>query len=166
MGNEIFDNHERVSGFTRLVAGDADQDDIVCTAGAYSTNDVVGGLIVFDVHSAGGGGEITDIYLTDANNQGKPYTFHIFDGQPTEILDNAAYGTALVIADQLEKIGEVGLAAGLYTVDNSLGWARVPDVDLKFAAPSGLLYMYAENLDGPTQAAIDDVQISILIKKN
>ena len=168
MGNGIVinDDHERVDGFTRLVAGDADQDEILVTAGAYSGNDVVGGLIVFDVHSAGGGGVITDVYLTDANNQSKPYTLHIFDGQPTEILDNAAYGTALVIADQRKKIGEISLVAARYTTDNSLDWARVPDVDLKFAAAQGELYMYAENLDAPTQGDTDDIQISMLIQKN
>lgn len=156
----INDLHERIAGVTD------GETSIVVTVGAYSANDVVGGLIVFDVHSAGGGGVVTDIYLTDAANQTEPYTFHIFDAEPTAIADNAPFGTTFDIDDQQAKIAEIELAAGRYTTDNSLDWARVPNVDLKFEAPDGNLYMYAECLTGPTQAATDDVQISMLIQKN
>ncbi len=156
-GVVINDDHERVFGVTK------GQTAIVVTAGAYSANDIVGGKLVFAV---GAGGIVADILLTDAANQSEAYTLHIFDAEPTAIVDNIAYGTTLVIADQMNKIAEISLAAGRYTTDNSLAWARVPNVDLKFHAPNGNLYVYAECLSGPTQGATDDIQISMLIQKN
>lgn len=170
-GSNFNDDHERVFGAslnrTTLKPSTAG---IVVTAGAYTDVDVVGGTIIFDVHSAGGGGIISDIYLTDAANQAKAYKLYLFDNLPTAIADNDAWDTGIDIDDLYNQIAEIDLTVGHYLdAINSLRWAHIPNVDQKFATPAatpGYLYMYLVCVAGPTFTATTDVQMSMLIQKN
>ena len=136
MPGERNDDTQKIFGATK------GKDNIVVTVGAYSANDVVGGLLEFDVHGAsdniGGGGRITDIYLTDARNQAVEYTLYIFDVEPTAIADNGAWPTGIDIDDQNAMILEQALATARYaTTINSLDRAHIPDIDQDFSAPLG-----------------------------
>lgn len=167
-GSNINDDHERIFGATlnrtTLIPSTAG---IVVTDGAYTALDVVGGTIVFDVHSAGGGGVISDIYLTDAANQAVAYTLYLFDGLPTEIADNDGWPGSIDIDDLDNRIAKIDLAVGRYLpAINSLRSAQIPNVDQKFAAPTGFLSMFLVCATGPTFAATTDIQMSMLIQKN
>jgi len=161
MSNGIIDNTRKPFGYT--LAGTS----LVVTAGAYTAADVVGGTIVFDVTSAGGGGRITDIYLTDAANQAVAMTLFLFDIKPTAIADNGAWDTGIDIDDLDGMIAVISLTAGHFaTTINSLDWAHIGDVDQDFATKDGHLYMYAVCVTGPTYAAVTDVKISMTVLLN
>lgn len=167
-GANINDDHARIDGKTLNRTTEIPNPlGIVITAGAYSAGDVVGGTIVFDVYSSGGGGIISDIYLTDAENIAAAYTLYIFDELPTEIADNGAWPTGIDIDDLKGLIAKIDLGAGLYLAAiNSLRWAHIPNVDQKFETESGNLYMYLVPTTGPTFGATDDIQMSMLVQRN
>ena len=128
---------------------------------AYTAGDVVGGLITVPMHSAGGGGRITDIYLTDAANQSEPYTIYIFRQKPTVIADDAAWPGTLAIGDLDKLIRKVSLAAAHYTAINSLGWAHIPDLEINFQITDGNLYFYLVAVETPDYAAAGDVKLHV-----
>jgi len=142
------------------------QTSVVVDTDAYTAGDVVGGLLVFPVHSGGGGGRITDIYLTDAANQSEPYTLYIFDALPTAIADDAAFAGSIVIGDLDKLIAIESLGVGDYTTINSLGWAHLPNLEINFESANGLLYMYAIPLATPDYAAATDVKVSMTVLLN
>jgi hypothetical protein len=158
--NEIHDCTRTIGAVT------TEQTSVVVSITEYTAGDVVGGLIELSIPSPGGGGKITDIYLTDAANQSEPYTIYIYDEKPTVIADHAVWATAQVIADLGKLIRKVDLAAGNYTTINSLGWAHIPNVDQDFEASNGKLYMYFVPTATPDYAATTDITISATMLLN
>jgi hypothetical protein len=122
----------------RINAVTTGQTSVVISIAAYTAGDAVGGLLEFDVSSGGGGGRITDIYLTDAANQSEPYTIHIFDSKPTVVADADEFDGAMLITDLDKKIATETMSAGDYTSINSLGWAHIP-VTINFQSTVGIL---------------------------
>lgn len=154
MVTDFNDDTQRVDGVT------TGQTSIVITLPAYVAGDVVGGLIEFNVHSAGGGGRITDFYLTDAANQSEAFTLYFFDQKPTVIADADPFAGSIVIGDIDKLIAVEDLVAGRYKTINSLGWARLPDLEMNFEASEGIIYMYAVAVATPDYAAATDLKMS------
>jgi len=125
---------------------------------AYTAGDVVGGLITIPVDSPGGGGRITDIYLTDAADQTEPYTIYLFDKRPTAIADDAAWPTGLLIGDLDKLIHSESLLAAHYSSINSLGWAHIADLEIDFQITDGNLYAYYVAVATPDYAAVTDIK--------
>jgi hypothetical protein len=87
-------------------------------ADAYSANDIVGGLLTFDLNSPSGCGILQNLKITDEDNEGAALDVYIFNAAPSTIADDAA--GALVIADLDKLITKVEIAAADYEAVNSL----------------------------------------------
>jgi hypothetical protein len=160
MPNEIFDLTKRINAVTTT------ETSVVVSIAAYTALDTVGGLLEFAVHSGGGGGRITDIYLTDAADQSEPYTIYIFDEKPTVVADADAFAATLVIGDIDKLIAIESIAIGDYNSINSLGHAHIANLDINFEAPVGILYMYFVAVATPDYAATTDIKISATVLLN
>src|SRR5574343_384011 len=101
----------------------------VITAGAYSANDVVGGLLTFQLAPeapAGvnpASGFVRVVTISDDDNEKAALELHLFREAPTVIADNAAF--APTFADLKKRVGSVVIAAGDYVTINSNGHADV-----------------------------------------
>jgi len=114
------------------------------TVGAYSQNDVLGGLLTFKVPGTAGGGLLNRIAIVDdgaVDNVGK---LHIFDDLPATIADNAAI-SGLATANLHDLLTVVTVVAGDWvTVDADKSRAEKSFDYVNYDAPRGNLYGYYE----------------------
>ena len=153
MVQQLNDNTKRRPGVT------TEQESIVISLGAYAVGDTLGGLIEFDVHSAGGGGRLTDFYLEDVGNQSASMTLYFYDQKPTVIADNVAWEAAQVLADIQAKIKTQALAT--YEIINSIGKVHIEGIAQDFEASEGKLYLYAVMGQIKTYPATTNISMSI-----
>lgn len=132
---------------------------LTVTLDAYTANDVVGGLITFEVGSAGGGGTVRWVRLVDDHNQSEPYVLYLFNAAPTVIANDAAFAPA--VADLNKLVGRVVIAATDYSTINSNGWAMVDELALDYTADGGALYGYLVATDTPDYNAATDLTIAL-----
>jgi len=128
----------------------------VATA-AYTAGDVVGGLIALDLHSAGGGGQLRRVTLTDAASQAEPYTLYIFDQVPSTIADADPF--APTIADLKKLIATLSIVAGDYVTVNSLDYVIKDGLGIDFSAGNGSLWAYLVAVSTPDYAAATDLAL-------
>jgi len=142
----------------QIVALDAE---IVVTAGAYSDGDVVGGrLDLSALAGAQGGGLITHVLVADDAAQSAVFKLYLFDGQPTEIADNAAFAASMTAADLGKLVDVVDIASGDYVTLNSNVYALVKE--LKILHGTGQLWGYLVlNGSTPTFATTADLVLKI-----
>ncbi len=153
MVDNIKDNTRRIDGVT------TEQTSIVISTGAYAAGDSLGGLLEFDVHSAGGGGRITDFYLEDEHEQDAAITLYFFDKKPTVIADNAAVLAGLSLADKKAIIKIQALAT--YVDLTGVSKASIHNIDQDFEAISGKIYAYAVIGEIKTYNAATDITASL-----
>jgi hypothetical protein len=123
------------------------QSSLVTDTNAYSTNDVVGGLLVLPVSSATGCGVISEIKLVDKKDTpvSGAYTLHVYNTAPTTIADDAAF--AITDTEMETRLRKVAIAALDYTAETGVGsFARVSLVDdpIYFQTGTGYLYFYLQ----------------------
>lgn len=117
------------------------------TVGAYSQNDVMGGLLTFKVPSTAGGGLLNRVAITDDGQIKNVGKLHIFDDLPETIADNAAI-SGLVAADLHNLLEVINVVAGDWKdVDAGSHVKRSFDY-IDYDAPRGNLYGYFELTDG------------------
>lgn len=131
---------------------------------AYTANDVVGGLLTFNLSSPSGVGVLNGLKITDEDNEGAALDVYIFDEAPSTIADDAA--GALAIADLDKLLCKVEIAAGDYEAVNSLKFAikdegseglnRAYELDSK-----GNLYAYVICTGTPTYAADKTIKMTL-----
>jgi hypothetical protein len=123
------------------------------TAGAYSANDVIGGLQEIDIN-ASSGGTIRRVNLIDDDSEAAAMVLYFFDQQPSTIADNAAF--APTVADLKKLIGTVTVGAGDYVTVNSNDYAVLNDINLDYAI-SDTIWVYAVVTGTPTYTATTDL---------
>lgn len=138
------------------------------TLAAYTSDDVVGGLMAFKVAPTSGSGIIRSVLCTDAENQKEQYVLYLFDAAPVAIADADPY--APVIADLKKMVGTVTVATGDYTTNNSLAWALLGGhedtaMEIYFTTESGNVYIYAVATDTPDYAAVDDISFTLIVEE-
>ena len=128
---------------------------ITGTAGAYSANDVMGGLLTIPIRNVSTGGLIGTVRARDYDNVRPALVLYLFDAVPTtELDDNEAF--ALVDADSDKLIGTITIADDNWTDFTAFGWAAKYGLDdttqqnLDFRTLSGNLYAYAKCTGAPT----------------
>lgn len=129
------------------------------TAGAYSANDVVGGVLTFDVSSASGVLLLKTLRIVDDGDVKAAGTLWLFNSAPTSFADNAAF--APVIADLKKVIGKVAVVAGDYTTVNGNAIALLEDQTDVFKVDGGTLYGYFVCSGTPTYGATTDLTITL-----
>ena len=133
------------------------------TAGIYSANDAVGGLITFtnavspDLRT----GTIQAFILIDDGLQSDATELHLFDRAFTPTADNAAFAPS--DADLLNHLGYVELATGDYTdfATNSVGFVK--NQKLPFVLNGTSLFGQLVTRGTPTYTATDDLTVKLVI---
>jgi hypothetical protein len=132
---------------------------------AYTANDVVGGLITFDVSNAAGSGIVRWARLVDDDNEKAELTLYLFDTSPTAILDDAAF--APVVADLKNYIGKILFEAADYETINSNAVAMIGHgvstdlLNIDFKTDTGKIYGYLVATATPTYTAVTDLHVSL-----
>lgn len=129
------------------------------TAGAYSAGDVIGGLIMFDVFSAGGGGTIRRIALLDADDEKAACKLYLFSAPPAAVADNAPF--APNTTDQRKLVDVIPFGAGDYVSLNGDAYAVKRDLNIDYAAADGRLYAYLVCDGTPSYTSTGDLMLRL-----
>jgi len=130
---------------------------LVVTAGAYSANDVVGGLITF---TGLRGGVLEAIAITDNAAQSVDYLLVLFESAPTDITDNATFDIA--DADLVKIIYQHTLTSATDRqafTDNSYHFAH--NLYKRLRSAGGTIYGFLITPGTPTYAATTDVSVML-----
>ena len=132
------------------------------TVGAYSANDVIGGLLRFDVQSAGGFGVVNNAIVTDDANVISALTLYLFNAAPDAIADNGAFAPGY--ADLQKLVGIIPF--NTYSTLNSNKWTQgtlAPNQSV--ALPQNALWGYLVTAGTPTLTALCiTVRLSVLVE--
>ena len=126
---------------------------------AYTANDVVGGLLVFE--GIARSGLVVSVVLSEDDNEGAAFELWVFDSEPSTIVDNAPF--APTIADLQKLVTKIVVAANDYTTVNSL---KVAEVKLTTNLPfmNTKLWGYLVAQAGETFAASKTVTIRMIVQ--
>ena len=130
------------------------------TAGAYSANDVVGGLLTF---SGLRNGTLQSITICDHASQSVDYELILFESAPTDISDNAA--AAIADADLDKIIYQDSLTSSSNRqafTDNSYNYLYGLSVPIWSAG--GTVYGFLITTSTPTYAATSDITVTLQVK--
>ena len=130
------------------------------TAGAYTANDVVGGLLTF-----GGlrNGTLQAITICDNATQAVNYLLVLFESAPTTIADNATFD--IVDADLDKIIYQDSLTSASERqafTDNSYHYLYGLSVPIWSAG--GTVYGFLITTSTPTYAATSDITVTLQVK--
>ena len=134
--------------------------------GAYVSGRVVGGLLDLNLMCGGGGGGMgIQVVVSDAANQKKALKLYLFDGKPTEQLDDAVFGATFVIGDINKLVAVIDVEAAKYVTLNSLAYNIIgapPDTNkYGISHGTGALYVYLVTNDTPTYGAANALTLKI-----
>lgn len=140
------------------------QASLVTSTGAYTSGDVVGGLLKLDISGATKCGVISEIQLTDKKNTpvSGAYTLHVYENIPTVIANDAAF--AITDSEMETRLRKVAIAALDYTAESGVGsFARKSLVDdpIYFFAEEGYLYFYLEAGDAHNYGAANLLSLRV-----
>jgi len=133
------------------------------TAGAYSANDVIGGLMTFTLSNKNTGGRLGTIRIRDNDAVGPAMILYLFSDAPTAIADNAAF--SLVDADSDKLIGII--TAGTWDDLTAFKQVRVVGKDdetsdyVDIRLDGGKLYVYAKVTGTPTMTTTTALRFDV-----
>ena len=130
------------------------------TAGAYTANDVVGGLLTF-----GGlrNGTLQAITICDNATQAVNYLLVLFESAPTDISDNATFDIADADLDKIIYQDSLTSASERQAfTDNSYHYLYGLSVPLWSAG--GTVYGFLITTGTPTYAATSDITVTLQVK--
>lgn len=132
------------------------------TLDAYTANDVVGGLLQFDVSALiVNGGLLNQAILIDEDSQEETYRLFLFEALPSTIANDAAFAPTI---DDLNKlVAVIDFAAADYVTVNSLDYCIVTDINNVFVTSVGILYGYLVATDTPDMATVDALTIRLYV---
>ena len=130
---------------------------------AYTAGDVVGGLITFTDFAKNregdkSGGYVSDVWLSDAANQGTSLVLYLFDAVPATIADDAAF--TLSVDDSLKCFARIPITSYsdvLKTGGGTIKWAHVDSLQHEFQPGDGNIYGYL--VGAPNYGTTDAVRI-------
>jgi len=130
---------------------------------AYTANDVVGGLLTFDIANVGGGGIVRWARIVDDDNEKAELALYLFSDLPSTIADDAAF--APTVADLKKLAGKVLFEAADYETVNGNAWVirgRGSDaIDIDCSLATNNIYGYLVCTGTPTYTAATDLTISL-----
>lgn len=127
---------------------------------AYTANDVMGGLLQFDVSGlVVNGGIINQAIFIDEDSIGVAAKLYLFDELPTTIADDAAF--APTIADLNKLVAVIQFSS--FTTINSLDYSIVEDINNIYVVTNNILYGYLVTDGTPNHSTIDAITIRLYI---
>lgn len=138
------------------------------TAGAYSLNDALGGLLTFAnaSHGAGESGIIEAIRLVDRAQQRPPLELYLFDQAFTAMVDNAAWSPS--DADLNNCLGHIVIPADAYSDNATNSVATVAGLALPYVTV-GTYNLYGQLVirgGPPTFVATSDLRVRLSVRKD
>lgn len=130
------------------------------TAGAYSANDAVGGLLTFAnaARTSGGGGVLKDVLILDDAGQDSALELWLFNATFTAMADNAAWAPSE--ADLRKLVAIVSTVDGAWFAAGTPSAARI-EVSQRYDLTGTSLFGQLVTRGTPTFAATDDVTVII-----
>jgi hypothetical protein len=111
------------------------------TTTAYTTGDVLGGLITFPMPTTASGLIVlTSAIVLDNDTKGVAGDLYLFNALPTTIADNAVFAGNLVLADWLTRQTKISFST--YDTDSAFKTCEVATTDKLYQVPKGNLYGY------------------------
>ena len=134
------------------------------TAGAYSADDAVGGLLTFAnaARVAGGGGFIEGVLLIDDAGQDAATELWLFSETFTAMSDNAAWAPSE--ADLRNLVGIIDTAKGTYYAAGTPSVAVV-EADQRFDLLGTSLFGQLVTRGTPTYVATDDITVILEVRQ-
>lgn len=134
------------------------------TAGAYSAEDAVGGLLTFAaaVRTTGKHGKLNTVVLKDKAFVKNVLELWLFDSDPTVAADNAAF--TFTDGNIAKCVGIVPIAAANYYIaaDNQIAIVQLTNFQFNCAATS--LYGQLKCTGTPTYAGTTDLTVTLQIE--
>lgn len=130
------------------------------TAGAYSANDAVGGLLTFAgaAYSEGKGGVIKDVIILDDAGQDASMELWLFNATFTAMADNAAWAPSE--ADLRKLVAVISSADGAWYAAGTPS-ACVVEASQRYDLTGTSMFGQLVTRGTPTFAATDDVTVII-----
>lgn len=122
------------------------------TAGAYSANDVMGGLMTIELSAQNTGGTLGTIRIRDNDAVGPAGILYLFKTAPTAIADNVAFSLADADSDKLLAV----ITLGTWVDFTAFKWIAVAGKDdgssepIDFRTDTGDIYAYFKVTGTPT----------------
>lgn len=139
------------------------------TAGAYTANDALGGLLTFAnvVDPDTRTGRIVLAQIIDKAGQSAATDIFLFDATFTATADNAAFPTTSPTEAFIGTncIGLVSVAAADYKAYSG-GSVAVVQMDRRLVLPTTTLYAQAVTRGTPTYAATSDIIIRLTVERD
>jgi hypothetical protein len=128
------------------------------TAGLYTANDAVGGLLTFAnaVRNSGGGGIIKSMIVIDDAGQDASLELWLFSQTFTAIADNGVFDISQ--PDLRNLVAIIATADGSYYASGTESAARV-EASQRYDLAGTSLFGQLVTRGGPTYAATDDVTV-------
>ncbi len=125
----------------------------------HIANDILGGLLTFDVSALPAGAIINSVYAQDSKNTGPALRIHFFKSEPAESFDdNEAWSPNATT--QRTRFAYKDIAADDYITENSLKAAYIEDFNQLMPGNLTNLYVYVENIDAYNPDAATDFYIA------
>lgn len=127
---------------------------VVPDTNAYTANDVIGGMLNFDLSgSSTGAGVINSLKVCDNDNEGAAGALWLFrptaaGAAPSSIADNAAFAPSITDLENLLAV----ITLGTFTTVNSLKVNIVEDINNLFKTNQNIIYGYFVPSGGPSYA--------------
>lgn len=139
------------------------------TAGAYSANDAVGGMMTFVNAGASGvdveqGVILDSVIVTDKGKQDALLDLVLFNQGFTATADNGAF--TIVDTDLPNIVAVVAISTYYDAADNSVAFARNLGIPLPLAIPGSALYGQLVTRGTPTYASASDLAVTLGIVKS
>lgn len=130
------------------------------TAGAYSANDAVGGLLTFELAARddGKGGVVKDLLIIDDAGQDAEIELWLFNATFTAMVDNAAWVPSE--ADLRKLVAIISTSSGAWFAAGTPSVARV-EVSQRYDLTGSSLFGQLVTRGTPTFVATDDITVII-----
>ncbi len=131
----------------------------------HIANDILGGLLTFDVSALPSGGLINSIYTQDSKNTGAALRLHFFKSEPVQVFaDNDAWlpNEATLRA----RFAYKDLDAADYITENSLKSQYKEDFNQLVPGNLDNLFVYVENIDAYNPDAATNFYIAFTFLGN
>lgn len=131
------------------------------TAGAYSANDVVGGLLTFTGLKQG---TLQSITICDKASQTGEYDVVFFDSEPTGINNNDTFDIADADLEKIIYFDSFPDAAATRQVFNDNSFSFLWNLDVPLWTTGGSLYAFLIAKGTPTYAGTSDITVTLQVE--
>jgi hypothetical protein len=137
---------------------------LTISTSAYTAEDVIGGLLTFDLTGLSeNGGLINSALITDADNEKAALRLYLFESVPA-VTTVDADPFAITVVDMAKLVADIRFATASYVSVGTDAFCLVEDINNAFVVTNNILYGYLVCTATPTYAAATDLKIVLHIE--